>query len=101
MQTLYQYRTYSVDSSEESGAEEEETHQVRAIVCITVRVVAKFPTSDETRHPAGNYRYISGRYRYGVLESPVVYLSLNCYRYIPYCTNFHAFLHYPLLYETI
>jgi hypothetical protein len=31
MQTLYQYRTYSVDSSEESGAEEEETHQVRTI----------------------------------------------------------------------
>jgi hypothetical protein len=28
MQTLYQYRTYSVDSSEESGAEEEETQQV-------------------------------------------------------------------------
>jgi hypothetical protein len=28
MQTLYQYRTYSVDSSEESGAEEEETKQV-------------------------------------------------------------------------
>ena len=36
MQTLYQYRTYSVDSSEESGAEEEQTQQVQFTLHSTI-----------------------------------------------------------------
>lgn len=61
MQTLYQYRTYSVDSSEESGAEEEETQQVQADRIAQLRQLAREQVELEKRKMALLYKLQSER----------------------------------------